>query len=336
MITLNTKSQHIYLENREELKSTLESLYESKPSVVIFCDKNIEDLSFLPQTLQKHVKRIKASEKLKSFKNIKKIYQYLQKIKATRHTHLLLIGGGSLIDALGFVASTYLRGIPYSTIPTTLLAQVDSALGGKTAINLAGKNLVGSFYWPEQVLICSEFLNTLPDREITSGLGECFKYALLLKEPFNKEISLDTLKKYGNFKSQIVEKDPFDSKGMREVLNLGHTLAHALEKVEGFEKWRHGEAVLRGIHFNMFLSMKLNLISIEQFDKLVSSLANFEIPHLSLHTSIGKLTKSMQKDKKNHNNHISILLFNKTLDIEKFLIERKELKRYLKEYVRNY
>ena len=190
-----------------------------------------------------------AGESTKNFDEYQKCLEYLLKNNVHRSSHLIAIGGGATSDFAGFVASTILRGIPWSVIPTTLLAMVDASIGGKTAINSSfGKNLIGTFHKPENIWLNSKFLKTLNNDEIQSGKGEILKYALLDKDLFeviqtNPDDLAQIIYQCAEYKSQIVANDYLEQGG-RKVLNLGHTIGHALEKIYQIP---HGVAVVWGI-----------------------------------------------------------------------------------------
>ena len=193
-----------------------------------------------------------AGETTKRIGYLEKVYDGLIQAGITRSDALVALGGGVIGDLGGFAAATYLRGIKLVQVPTTLLAQVDSAVGGKTAVDLpAGKNLVGSFYQPHLVLIDPDTLATLPPRELSGGMGEVIKYAAtfdrdlwpLLEGPEHLEqVVLRCL----DLKRQVVQRDELDT-GERMLLNFGHTLGHAIEKAQNFEGYIHGEAVAAGM-----------------------------------------------------------------------------------------
>jgi 3-dehydroquinate synthase len=200
-------------------------------------------------------------EKSKSIESLAACWEWLAARGARRNDVVVALGGGVVGDLAGFAAATYLRGVPLWQIPTTLLAQVDSSVGGKTAVNLsAGKNLVGVFYQPELVVVDSRTLTTLPNEEYVGGLGEVVKYGLLHGEVFFSvlEESIDAInardrqvmdrvvKACLDYKVDVVDEDEFDQ-GRRAVLNLGHTAAHALEKTMGYGALSHGRAVGLGL-----------------------------------------------------------------------------------------
>ncbi|EHR78709.1 3-dehydroquinate synthase [Thermococcus litoralis DSM 5473] len=189
-------------------------------------------------------------EEYKSLETAVAIWKRLQEEGFTRKSLLIGLGGGVVTDIAGFVASTYMRGTLLGLVPTTLLAQVDAAIGGKTGVNFNGKNMIGTFYLPNFVLIAQETLSTLPEEEIRNGLGEVAKYALLDRNIYaltrNFEGINETLiKECALFKAEVVEKDLIEG-GLRRMLNLGHTAGHAIEKLSGY-RIKHGLAVSMGL-----------------------------------------------------------------------------------------
>lgn len=192
-------------------------------------------------------------EKSKSFDTYQSACEFFLNQGITRNDSLIAIGGGATSDLAGFVASSLLRGIPWKVIPTTLLAMIDASIGGKTGINTgAGKNLVGSFHLPAEIFLCQDFLNTLPEEELKSGKGELFKYLILSREiadTYSGEITGEVILKCAEYKNQLVTEDPFE-KGVRRLLNLGHTFGHGIEKSSNIP---HGQAVAIGIYWMVLL-----------------------------------------------------------------------------------
>ncbi len=248
--------------------------------------------------------QVKGGEKLKSFSFVQKLVKLLLEKNFSRGLTLVAVGGGSLIDAVSFVSSIYKRGINIVKVPATLLAAVDGAVGGKTAINVCKvKNAVGTFYDGE-VIIDLKLLETLNEREIISGLGEIVKYTFLsqkidklyacysLEKPL-KIPSRELIEACVSYKSQITAQDYYD-KGARRALNLGHTLAHAFEIIY---KIPHGKAVLQGLYYELKLSNKLGLIDEETFFSSLDKIMRLVEPIKSL--NIDKAIRLCENDKKN-------------------------------------
>jgi len=262
------------------------------------------------------------TEKNKSLNQIEKIYNILSYNYFGRDSAIVAIGGGVTGDVAGFAASTYMRGIKYFQVPTTLLAMVDSSVGGKTGVNFNNKkNLIGSFYQPDGVFIYTDFLKTLPYKELISGAGEVFKYSFLaghnnylllnnnLKKLFEgKEIDynkviLSCLK----IKSNIVAQDEKETTGLRKVLNLGHTFAHAFE-VESNYKLKHGEAVIAGIYCALVLSEISGYLSKEKWELFFGNFSYIPISKTVLKFDQDRIIQFMFGDKKNTKGNISFVL----------------------------
>jgi len=229
-----------------------------------------------------------------------------------RSSGIIALGGGVVGDLAGFAAAVYLRGVPFVQVPTTLLAQVDSSVGGKTAVNHAlGKNLIGAFYQPQLVLIDVDFLKTLPDRELVAGLAEVVKYgvirdqvfftwleknysALLGKEP---RALIEAIKKSCQIKANIVENDEKES-GLRAILNFGHTFGHAVEQLAGYGIFRHGEAVALGMLVAARLAQSRDLCSAEDVRRIFDLLTAFGLPTRLPDFSLVDYLAAMGRDKK--------------------------------------
>jgi len=268
---------------------------------------------------------IKHGEKAKSFQNFQRVLNFLAKNNFDRTDVIIAIGGGVVGDISGYVASSYLRGIEFIQIPTTLLAQVDSSVGGKTAINIsAGKNLVGAFYNPKGVIIDTEVLESLPKREFKSGLAEVIKYALiknkslysLLKDHSQKILSMnhkiieEMIFQSIQTKAKIVTKDEKEN-GIRAILNFGHTFGHAIEAHGKYKKILHGEAVAKGMIIACKISYLENLISEKDFIDAKSLLKMYEFD-LSLHQyKYGDLKPFIFRDKKIKAGKLNLILLNR-------------------------
>ncbi|KAF0150818.1 MAG: 3-dehydroquinate synthase [Ignavibacteria bacterium] len=262
-----------------------------------------------------------ANEKSKSSKSVEELYECLIKNNFGRDTLIIAIGGGITGDIVGFAASTFGRGVQFVQVPTTLLAAVDSSVGGKTGINYRKtKNLIGSFYQPEFVLIDTTFFKTLKEEEVVCGIGEIMKYAFLGDEKFYYAVcaSLQNILKQKhqqtqniieacvNMKASVVKADETES-GLRKILNLGHTFAHALE-VEQDHKIKHGHAVIVGLTCALYLSYFKGILSAQkliEYIELPLSLQNrISIDKCNIET----VYKIMQRDKKSREGKIKFVL----------------------------
>jgi 3-dehydroquinate synthase len=240
------------------------------------------------------------------------------------------MGGGSITDLGGFVASIYKRGIPCIHIPTTLLGQIDASIGGKTAINLKeAKNILGTFYQPKAVFIDPIFLKTLTKREIKEGMAEAIKYGIIrdrnffyfLKEYFNEILSLKLsfiLKLIficAKIKANIVEEDEKEKKGIRTVLNFGHTFAHALESTYQYKRIFHGEAVSVGMVFASYLSYLMKKCSFKEVEEIKETIRLFSLP-TKIFFDYLTLYKSINYDKKFISGKIRMVLLKKIGEVE--------------------
>jgi len=265
---------------------------------------------------------LSASEKIKSFKAANEIYSTLIEQKFGKDTLLISIGGGTIGDLAGFTASTYMRGIPLIHIPTTLLSMVDSSIGGKTGVNFQkSKNIIGTFYHPELVLIDTNFLKSLPKEEMISGIGEVIKYSYLTNKKFYSNLlsNLARLLKKDlkyldkiiyecvNIKSAVVSNDEKELSGLRKILNFGHTFAHAIESSSSY-KISHGKAVIAGIVGALNLSYEQRLINEVQLNYMLQVPMKFknstDIKRLNSKTIFNKMTL----DKKNKDGKINFVL----------------------------
>jgi len=291
----------------------------------------------------------KSNEINKNINSFNKILRILLKNNFHRNDCLISVGGGITGDVSGFAASVFKRGIKFINIPTTLLAQVDSSIGGKTGVNTNfGKNLLGSFYQPSLVISDTNFLKTLPKREIVCGYAEILKHSLILNKKFflfldkfaNKIFNFDNLvlKKtiYQSclIKKKIVENDE-NEKSLRKVLNFGHTFAHAFEAKMNFsKKLNHGEAVLLGINSAVNFSFKKKMINKKDYNLIKNHLKKYILPNkiskYFVKNDVDQILNYMQKDKKNKNNKINLVLLKKIGKANyNFYTNKKILKKFL-------
>jgi 3-dehydroquinate synthase len=224
-------------------------------------ERRPEMANFLPFTLE-----IAAGEASKSLQNLSVLLSELAKKKIPRSGTVMGVGGGVIGDLAGFVAATYLRGIAFVQVPTTLLAMVDSSVGGKTGVNLPeGKNLVGAFHQPRLVVADLDTLATLPPREFAAGMAEVIKYGAIRDRALFDRVArgvtpqdadlAEIVETCVTIKARIVERDEFETKGERALLNFGHTLGHAIEKAAGYTRYLHGEAISIGMRAAAWLSV---------------------------------------------------------------------------------
>ena len=290
--------------------------------------KHIRKIKDIITCKKVNVLTLNQGEKSKSFASFQKIMNMLLNMNFDRSDSLIALGGGVVGDITGFCAATYLRGINYIQVPTTLLAQVDSSVGGKTAINVPqGKNLIGSFYNPKFVLISTDFLKTLPQEQYESGLGEVIKYAFIGNKKLKKIIE-DNAKKITErnekilktiieesikTKSKIVTKDEKEN-GIRAILNFGHTFGHAIEAHHGYKKITHGAAITMG----MVIAAKVSLFEGHIKDYHLENIINV-IKSLGLKADHKKykysdLKKYMKIDKKVSDGQLNLILIDKNFN----------------------
>ena len=276
------------------------------------------------------IKKFKANEINKKFSTVDNLLNLLFKNNFNRNDCVIAIGGGITGDIVGFVSSIYKRGLRFVNIPSTLLAQVDSSIGGKTGINNKyGKNLVGSFYQPDLVVSDISLLESLPSREIICGYGEIFKHSLIsrkknflflnknlekiikLKKPFIEKAIIESCK----VKKDIVQKDEKE-KGLRKILNLGHTFAHAFEATLNFsKKLNHGEAVILGIKTAIQFSQKKKFINKKDAKEIINHIdrlkEKYDLKKFFKLKDVEKIIRFMRSDKKNVSSKINLILLGK-------------------------
>lgn len=258
----------------------------------------------------------------KNSETLNRIFDALLGHRCERRTTVIALGGGVIGDLAGFAAATYLRGVPFIQIPTTLLAQVDSSVGGKTAINHPlGKNMIGAFYQPRLVLSDITTLNTLPERELSAGLAEVIKYGLIMDKPFfdwldqnigalrsrSPQALAYAVRRSCEDKAAVVGADERES-GQRELLNLGHTFGHAIETGLGFGEWLHGEAVAVGMLMAARMSERLGNLSTADVDKAESLIERAGLPTRAPDLGIERYLELMGHDKKVQGGRLRLIL----------------------------
>lgn len=279
--------------------------------------------------------QVPAGEASKSAAEAERLWRELLALPADRKTLLVAVGGGVIGDLAGFVAATFARGVAFWQVPTTLLAQVDSSVGGKVGINLPGaKNMVGAFWQPQGVTIDPQVLHTLPEREYRAGLAEVVKYGVILDAEFFAflEQNVDAIKQRDaavmrrvvarccELKADVVTQDEREETGLRAVLNYGHTFAHALEAVSGYGTLLHGEAVAVGMHSAALLAASLNRVD-EQFVQRQRQLLHaFDLPSDYPGLDPDALLAAMQRDKKVAHGELRFILPSRLGHVE--LVER--------------
>ena len=348
ILSINTKSKSLKYsiligDNFIELLENNFSKTIRKKKIFVIYDEFFDKLN-LDENLIKKFKRLsaklssknfffktKSKDKFKNFNNLSNLLNFILSHKINRDSIIISIGGGVTGDLVGFASSIVLRGVKCIHIPTTLLSQVDSSVGGKTGINTKhGKNLVGTFYQPEGVLIDINFLKTLPERELLAGFAEVIKYSFIYDKKFFSylEKNIESIKKLKSpyieniifrscqIKAKIVSIDEKEQ-GIRAILNFGHTFAHAFENLINYDskKLIHGEAVAIGMACAFKLSTHMNLCSQKEAKRCIELISKFNLPTRlknikGIKISSKKLLDKFYLDKKVKNGKITLILFN--------------------------
>lgn len=265
---------------------------------------------------------IAEGEGSKSLATVNSVYDFLILKKMDRASSLLALGGGVVGDLTGFVAATYLRGVAYAQVPTSLVAQVDASLGGKTGVNhKLGKNLIGAFYHPKVVYTDVQLLTTLPRRDFLAGLAEVVKYGAIWDEElfaflegnlpqilaYDKPALLRIVNSCCAIKAEIVKQDEREA-GLRAVLNFGHTLGHALETMTGYQEYKHGEAISLGMGFAAQLSQTRGLLSSAEVKRLKTLLTRIGLPVELPDLPRKDYVRLLERDKKSRSGMVDFIL----------------------------
>ena len=323
-VKLKENSYQVFINELEEL--------EFKGKVAIISNAKVAGLHM--QSLLSKIKAdelfiitIKDGEEYKSLATAEEILNQLFTSKLDRKSTLIALGGGVISDIVGFVASIYQRGIDFINIPTTLLACVDAAVGGKTGVNNTfGKNLIGTFKQPKAVYCESSFLKTLPQRELSAGMAEFIKMALSFDEKslefienldekdffesFDDEIYKQIIEKSVELKADVVSKDEKEN-NLRMLLNYGHTFAHIIENQTAYKGFLHGEAVAIGMNMANRLALNLGLLKEDEVKKVQRLLSKFKLPTSYKIEDVNEFYEAFFLDKKTHNEKINFILLSK-------------------------
>ncbi len=303
--------------------------------VIIITDTNVKQLyashvhsglthyGFRPDSIT-----IPAGEESKTLEIVRDVYDQLHELRCGRDIAIIALGGGVVGDLAGFVAATYYRGVPFVQIPTTLLAQVDSAVGGKVGVNVPyGKNLIGAFYQPRFVFIDTHTLTTLPERELRSGMAEVIKYGAILDEDLFDTITVNIdsllqpdvtifpviIERCCALKASVVEQDERES-GYREILNFGHTIGHALEALTGYSVFTHGEAITYGMMAEVHISVNHCGLPQDDARRLCSLLLRLSPPSIPDTLTEEQIYNAMFSDKKVRSGVVRLSLINQIGD----------------------
>jgi len=362
IVKTKSKSYPIYFGN-DILKTTGRLIKKSLPGVKKICiisDNKLPKLLIkkLIKSLIKYelkVYKLPANEKTKSLKIANKIIEQLLKSNFNRSDCIIALGGGVLGDLSAFISNLTKRGLKFINIPTTLLAQVDASIGGKTGINsIQGKNLIGTYYQPDFILSDISILKSLPQKEMISGYGEILKHSLIFDKKFflwlskngkkiinrkNNVFLKKAIVKSCKIKCKIVNKDEKE-KDLRMILNFGHTFAHGFESAKNFsKKLTHGKAVLLGMMIASELSNKKKQLPLNELLLIKKHYLSLKLPmnisKIFKKKELNKIIYFMKKDKKNTDEKINLILLNKigkTTKPKKFALNSNEIKKILNSY----
>lgn len=345
------KSYPIFINNSDlsTLKESILDQIEHKNYIVVINQTVHKLYSKVLDFPKDKIFVLKDGEREKNYKNYIKILNFALQKKLKREDAIIAIGGGVVGDIAGFAAATFMRGINFIQVPTTLLSAVDSSVGGKVAINSDyGKNLIGAFYQPKTVFINVNFLKTLDEKQFKSGLGEVLKYGFIEKscisdvEPHlinflieNKDKILakelltlkELIKLCLQLKIEVVQKDEKEG-GLRKILNYGHTYGHVVENLTGYKKYTHGECVIEGIRFALALATKLNLVDKEYKFLSEDLIEKFDYKPLKSF-DINKTIYVMTTDKKATDEYITFILPSQYAQVFEYKISKEELKKLI-------
>lgn len=309
--------------------------------VILITDENVDKIfkkNFDFKNTESYKYVIKAGEKSKNIAQYYKLIRFLTSINVDRNDLIIALGGGVVGDLAGFIASTYMRGIDYIQVPTSLLAMVDSSIGSKTAINTEdGKNLIGSFYAPKAVFIDLDFLKTLPQEEFTNGLAEIIKCSIIKdknlfdlineEEIYDRNTMSNIIKRSIEIKKEIVEKDPKEI-NERQLLNFGHTIGHAIEKVSNYSI-AHGYAVATGMAMITRSYYKQGLTDTTSYNSINEILLKYKLP-ICCDYSLENLYKEILRDKKSRGDTLNVIYPKKIGDGRISSVEKNDLRKILK------
>lgn len=340
---INKKIHEVEISNLEKINKFF--LNQNLNNDILIIDQNLKSNKYIKKLINKFGSRclmLKGQEKIKSLDNYCIFIEKILKIGIQRKSKLISIGGGTIGDFAGFLASSLLRGIDHYMVPSSLLAMVDSSIGGKTGLNSKlGKNLIGSFYLPKKVIICPELLDTLPKRELSCGFAEIIKYSLirpnsfknrLFKYDLNNKTEIISIINYSvktklNYVNDFKEKS--SKRSSRAILNFGHSIGHAIENTNTYKSnIKHGEAIALGMLIELKISEYLGYYN-KPIDQIINLLEKYNLPtsyekYLST-SNIKKLIAKIKFDKKVLDNNINIICIdNKGGFIKKLSFQKLE------------
>lgn len=331
-VLLNERSYPIWIGSKEldsQLDKARSLLTDWKHSVLIF-DEHLESVanriasSFVANGERVDRISIPSGETSKCIEQLARIWQKLLDYRADRKTVVVALGGGVVGDLAGFAASTYMRGVRFVQIPTTLLSMVDSSVGGKTGINLpASKNVIGAFWQPHAVCIDTDLLSSLPDREFRSGLAEIVKYGVILDAEFfafleanidrilerDETVLIRMITRSCELKASVVSADERETTGLRAILNYGHTFGHAIEATTDYGTYLHGEAISVGMTMAGYLAAQRGMWSESEQQRQTHLLRQLELPvSLNAPVTSQEMLQAMQSDKKTEHGSLRLIL----------------------------
>ncbi|KAA3616395.1 MAG: 3-dehydroquinate synthase [Calditrichaeota bacterium] len=346
-VELVDRSYPIYIGNGNLDKlAEMVKLFFTTKNFVLISDKNVFPLygqivinSFAKAGLRVEKITVSAGEKSKSLSCFDEVLTKMLKLNASRDWMVLALGGGVIGDLAGFSAASFMRGVPFIQIPTSLLAQVDSSVGGKTGINHPlAKNVIGSFYQPKMVWIDMAVLKTLEPVEIISGLAEILKYGIINDRDFfhfceenigkmlalDDEVCVEAIYRCCKIKAKIVAQDEREA-GLRAILNFGHTFGHAIETVFNYQKIKHGEAVLWGMLAEAHMAVELGLLNQKEFERIRQLFHKIPMQSFISDINFDSLMLAMKRDKKAQDNKLRFALPKSIGETIIVVIERENL-----------
>ena len=346
-IKIKSREKNYFIEIKYNFfRNKLINLIKNKNKIIIIIDRNVEYLlNNIKFKNNIFIIKIKGSEKIKNFNNYEILTKKILSFGVDRNSIVIAIGGGTIGDLSGFIASTILRGVKFILMPTTLLSQVDSSIGGKNGINTnLGKNLIGTFYQPDEVFIDPKILESLPKKELQSGYAEIVKHALIndifffnwLDKNYKRIFKFEqnalvyAIHKSIKIKAKFIETDSKEiliNNKSRALLNFGHTFGHALETLYEYKnKITHGEAISIGMIIASKLSNKLSTLKTSELIKITDHLCKVGLPIYDNKINNKKILSIIQKDKKNNDGKINLILLKK---IGKAYYSRNVNKKYI-------
>ena len=326
-VNLEDRSYPIYIGSDVSLDNELYSKHISSKKIALITNEQIADLylSEISQTLNAFDLKtlvLPEGETEKNLETVGKAVEFLSDNGIDRDSSIIAFGGGVIGDITGFVASSYMRGIKFLQVPTTLLAQVDSSVGGKTGVNInTGKNLIGSFYQPSAVIADTRYLNSLEPNRLSEGLAEVIKYGLIRDEDFFKWLSKNTnrilalepeimthlIERCCQIKAEIVSEDEREG-SIRAILNYGHTFGHAIESLTDYSVYTHGEAVSIGMVMAASMAERMGMLSQDDKTDITNLLESVNLPTKKPDLNNNDFLESMKRDKKVQDGEIRLIL----------------------------